>query len=489
ICVLLGLYTMSFFSDKYPIYQLSEQDLQNFESFCESKYTCPEVQNLGFFKVCLQNGVKRGTSLQELLANFRGSVGAKVSQMVVMSSPVEGNGLYSHLQMMPENEVAESYLESTPIDLAAVPARTKYNIDAKTARNQAPKWKAAAKKLQEYKKKSTCAKKYEHLKFKMQGEVIKDSPEPTSSRSCTCAECSFRELDPEDLDVSPASLILYSAGIDEDQEKHVEFTENFSLMTLCYQNMLSILPEVYNGVSSPNLYVLQCLTLWGAQVLVGERVFCSGLICRIVIPPRSVAKLTAALVLRGYIDNRRCSNILGHKSYLPSVQWLEREDIPFSVVIQRVGEGVVLLPNSPHMGSNLSFNWAEACNFGTSSWIPYGITYPACTCLPDNIHEMNLTPVVTSFASKLLTSYLRNGDILSLVPDFHFQHSIVFPRRIEVAAPSSNPKRLKCPLCQWTWGKDIRRRNVLSHLKKHHEDLLSDFRTETFLKQNFPKRK
>lgn len=50
-------------------------------------------------------------------------------------------------------------------------------------------------------------------------------------------------------------------------------------------------------------------------------------------------------------------------------------------VIQKEGEGIVVLPNAAHTGGNLGTNLAEACNFGTKSWIPYGCVYPICSCM------------------------------------------------------------------------------------------------------------
>lgn len=50
-------------------------------------------------------------------------------------------------------------------------------------------------------------------------------------------------------------------------------------------------------------------------------------------------------------------------------------------VIQQKGEGIVLLPNCAHTGGNLGPNLAEACNFGTQHWIPYGCVALNCVCM------------------------------------------------------------------------------------------------------------
>lgn len=50
-------------------------------------------------------------------------------------------------------------------------------------------------------------------------------------------------------------------------------------------------------------------------------------------------------------------------------------------VIQEKGEGIVLLPNAAHSGGNLGPNLAEACNFGTNNWIPYGCVSLNCPCM------------------------------------------------------------------------------------------------------------
>jgi len=50
-------------------------------------------------------------------------------------------------------------------------------------------------------------------------------------------------------------------------------------------------------------------------------------------------------------------------------------------VVQRAGECVVVTPNTAHFGFNLGPNIAEAANFPTPDWIPYGMVAPKCTCM------------------------------------------------------------------------------------------------------------
>jgi len=50
-------------------------------------------------------------------------------------------------------------------------------------------------------------------------------------------------------------------------------------------------------------------------------------------------------------------------------------------VVQRSGEGVIVAPNAAHFGFNCGPNCAEAINFASREYLPYGIVYPKCTCM------------------------------------------------------------------------------------------------------------
>ncbi|XP_052128098.1 uncharacterized protein LOC127750438 [Frankliniella occidentalis] len=183
-----------------------------------------------------------------------------------------------------------------------------------------------------------------------------------------------------------------------------------------------------------------------------------------------------------------CWNILGHKFYIPSVSWLRKERIPFSVVIQRQGEGIVVLPNAAHSGGNLSFNWSEACNFATKSWLPYGAVSPPCSCIPGSVHPIDLRPATGVHARHLLGAYLRN-DISSAAEDGYFHKSVISYQNIKGLAQSSkgSEDKLTCPLCAYSWCKPLKLRNVKNHVKRHHPKFTQDSRVVQFFKGNFNK--
>lgn len=122
-----------------------------------------------------------------------------------------------------------------------------------------------------------------------------------------------------------------------------------------------------------------------------------------------MCRLTDALQRRGCHGlHRWCRNTLNHKFYIPTPAFFREENIPFELVrminlgvkvvnsvymllydmlkilmqvIQQQNQGIVVLPNAAHAGGNLGPNLAEACNFGSHKWIPYGCVSPNCPCM------------------------------------------------------------------------------------------------------------
>ncbi|XP_052130838.1 lysine-specific demethylase 4D-like [Frankliniella occidentalis] len=126
----------------------------------------------------------------------------------------------------------------------------------------------------------------------------------------------------------------------------------------------------------------------------------------VVVPPTSISKLHHFLSreFAGPAQHRTCIGLLSHKYFVPTPAWLRRNGIPFKVVVQRNGEGVLVAPNAAHFGFNTGNNCAEATNFASKAYLPYGIVYPKCTCMPGEVHA-DLTVVIKSQSPELLEAY------------------------------------------------------------------------------------
>ncbi|KAJ1525535.1 hypothetical protein ONE63_010340 [Megalurothrips usitatus] len=111
-------------------------------------------------------------------------------------------------------------------------------------------------------------------------------------------------------------------------------------------------------------------------------------------------------------------------------------------VIQREGEGIIILPNAGHCGANLGVNLAEACNIATKEWLPYGCVSSACTCMGPMVHSDLTTLLMKEKWTELLEAYRRDDVCNFMVDDLYFQQSILsrFPaailQRIMVEAAS-----------------------------------------------------
>lgn len=77
-----------------------------------------------------------------------------------------------------------------------------------------------------------------------------------------------------------------------------------------------------------------------------------------------------------------CKEYLRHKVVMLSPSKLKEHGIPYRTVVQEAGEFVITSPRAYHAGFNHGFNVAEATNFATERWIPYGRTAGVCKCRP-----------------------------------------------------------------------------------------------------------
>ena len=80
-----------------------------------------------------------------------------------------------------------------------------------------------------------------------------------------------------------------------------------------------------------------------------------------------------------------CPEYLRHKRSLVSPAILKKSGIPYTRTVQYPGDAIITFPGSYHSGFNTGFNVAEATNFATPEWIPYGRTARVCNCRPDSV--------------------------------------------------------------------------------------------------------
>ncbi|DBA03507.1 TPA: hypothetical protein N0F65_011408 [Lagenidium giganteum] len=103
------------------------------------------------------------------------------------------------------------------------------------------------------------------------------------------------------------------------------------------------------------------------------------------IPASAATKFErAALAMFPGMDDT-CSQFLRHKTCMISPARLKEYDVPFTRVLQEPGEFVITFPACYHGGFNLGFNIAEAVNFASLKWIPFGLEAKICKCTPDSV--------------------------------------------------------------------------------------------------------
>jgi hypothetical protein len=76
-----------------------------------------------------------------------------------------------------------------------------------------------------------------------------------------------------------------------------------------------------------------------------------------------------------------CPAFVMHKNVMLDPEWFNKHGIRVSVVVQKPGQAVVVSPMALHQVFNTGMNLAVATNFGTTSWIPFGLTSQTVSCL------------------------------------------------------------------------------------------------------------
>ncbi|CAI5736331.1 unnamed protein product [Peronospora destructor] len=129
------------------------------------------------------------------------------------------------------------------------------------------------------------------------------------------------------------------------------------------------------------------------------------------VPPDAAPQLERAAQSMFPEKFHECHQFLRHKTSLISPARLKEFGVPFYRAYQKPGEFVITFPATYHQGFNLGFNIAEAVNFATLHWIPYGLRAKVCKCLPDSVRiDMD------SFLTKLFEEPQCSAELLGEDP-------------------------------------------------------------------------
>lgn len=144
------------------------------------------------------------------------------------------------------NGVLEHFYSILHKEAFQLPTKVRRSPDIKSLSSKAIKWKAAYDSRQVFQKGQSVQEKSSMLEISMRSEHLIEGVS-----GCQCRQCLTGRLKIPQKSVG----FLYSAGIEESFEKHFKLAENFSMIYVCYRNMLSMIDSAFVGVSFPNLYV------------------------------------------------------------------------------------------------------------------------------------------------------------------------------------------------------------------------------------------
>ncbi|KAK3920972.1 putative lysine-specific demethylase 4A [Frankliniella fusca] len=314
---------------------------------------------------------------------------------------------------------------------------------------------------------------------------------------CKCPGCCFNNVNEID-ECNPLKWVAYGSEVTVKAEDCFKISKHFGLYALTSTSILRVLPCSYPGITSPYLYYGTTHSFFTAHYE-NESLYSFNFLHHghskiwIVVPPVAVRKLHTNLASTNLnMNHTTCSNLLGHKYFLLTPKWLEQNDIPFTVVVQREKEGVILTPNAVHFGWNCGFNISESCQFGNENWIQYGIVAPRCRCIGGEKH-IDMERVIAAARPDLLAVY-RNQTIpyvnededpfyyLSILREQKSVGTIHFPPKVDIAKPNlqsielptSSVKRrgrkvLACPktTCEMHYAYGQKQR-LYNHVKKVH---------------------
>lgn len=100
-------------------------------------------------------------------------------------------------------------------------------------------------------------------------------------------------------------------------------------------------------------------------------------------------------------DVLECSEYLRHKTCVISPQKLKEQGMDYTTAVQYPGEFIITFPSCYHQGFNHGFNLAEAVNFATPKWFPFGHDAKSCICRPHSV-ILNVDSLETLFYRQII---------------------------------------------------------------------------------------
>lgn len=425
--------------------EINEIQLFNIPQLTEHlERTDPSVKEAGVFKVVLPSSVRsEGTSLYELLslANCRERLSVSEKQFIVAFSNCPN--LYGHSSFGTDlvgspctteeaNEFVNSVLSPKTWENQETCCTATLNGDQPEElvnhyfHNVIPKLAGrkgqACKKQQKLsasisqgKRDSASVKRFmtglaamppEQRCALIEKSLLNDKR--SFKETCECGGCSI------DTDHMPEQGVMYGKGVEVLVPDKIRMSKSFGLYCLPSTSLLRLLKHKYEGITMPFLYFGALHSFFPAHIedfsLYSWNYLHFGKPkIWIVVPPTAAMKLTVSIMNASpHLAHSSCINLLGHKYFIPTPEWLQEHGIPFKVIIQEEGQSVIVCPNAVHWGWNAGYNIAEACNFATTSWVPFGIVAPKCSCMGGEVH-MDLQRLIAASRPDLLQCYLKKS--------------------------------------------------------------------------------
>lgn len=136
----------------------------------------------------------------------------------------------------------------------------------------------------------------------------------------------------------------------------------------------------------------------------------------------SIAQCNAEEFEQMFQGGYECPSYLRHKFLLADPQYLRRNKVPVYKTEQGPGEMIITFPRGYHCGFSNGFNCAEATNFATPEWIPFGICAKMCESPCDN---KQFTINIDEYVKKYLPGNLVIVQYASIIFSFHFEYFCV----------------------------------------------------------------
>ncbi|XP_052130837.1 uncharacterized protein LOC127751391 isoform X2 [Frankliniella occidentalis] len=485
-----------------------------------------------------------GTSLEELLRKFRREAEESIKKLNPTSVPYS-EGFYGHVSIPCELLDAEDVKSCRDIlqqpsmyavsnDNCCIAALNKSGTGGLLSHYFDDKFKAQASNPPQFKSNlamgsaSSASKAKNFTKFKSRLNSCQSPQEKAKEAAkvlvpvrknfslCACWMCVYsdevvKEDDHDEMSQETANYyqgkgFFYASGLNVQKNKRNMVSSNFSLSFLNKITPTCLLEGNLPGITTPYLYFgfshsffpihIEDLSLYSLNFLHHgyPKVW-------VVVPPASISKLHYFLSKEFMCPGHSsCMGLLGHKYHIPTPAWLHSKGIPFKVVQQRSHQAVLVAPNAAHFGFNLGPNVAEAVNFATTKWVPYGIVYPRCTCMPGQVHS-DLSTIIRTLAHDMMEAYLQQK-IPNVPSDPNFLKCIVRSHLWKESytnedsplcnGPSeescdaveakvySQPERklkkcakrkvIKCPVCDTVYQGGQKQR-LLEHINSAHKNL------------------